>query len=88
MAMSATDICSPLARSMSISRECGSSVISKARPSSSSVVCPRAETTTTTSYPFFLASATLRTAAMILSRSATEVPPNFCTMMLMFSVPT
>ena len=48
IAMSAMEICSPVARSMSISRAGGFSVICWASSISSSVVSPRALTTTRT----------------------------------------
>ena len=51
IARSATLTCSPVDRSMSISRAGGRSVISLASAISSSVVCPRAETTTSTWSP-------------------------------------
>ena len=51
IAISATLTCSPVDRSMSISRAGGRSVISLASSISSSVVCPRAETTTSTCSP-------------------------------------
>ena len=51
MAIRATLTCSPVESSMSISRAGGRSVISLASAISSSVVCPRAETTTSTWSP-------------------------------------
>ena len=79
MAMSATLTCSPVDRSMSISRAGGRSVISLASAISSSVVLPRAETTTRTCSPRLCAWIARRAAARILFESATLVPPNFCT---------
>ena len=46
---------------------------------SSSVVSPRALTTTMTWLPAFLARMARRAAAMIRSAVATLLPPNFCT---------
>ena len=54
-------------------------MISLASAISSSVVCPRAETTTRTWSPRLWAWIARRAAARILSESATLVPPNFCT---------
>ena len=65
---------------MSISRGCGRSETSRAIATSSSVVLPRAERTATTSLPASFA-ATIRPAARLMrSASATDVPPNFMTM--------
>src|SRR6516165_10387556 len=79
MAIKAMEICSPVERSMSISRAGGSSLISLASSMSSSVVSPRALTTTMTWLPAFFARIALRAALMIRSLSATLLPPNFCT---------
>ncbi len=79
MAISATLTCSPVDSSMSISRAGGRSVISRASAINSSVVCPRAETTTSTCSPRRCAWIARRAAARILFESATLVPPNFCT---------
>jgi len=79
MAMRAMEICSPVARSMSISRAGGCSLISRASSMSSSVVSPRALTTTMTSLPACLARMARRAAAMIRSAVATLLPPNFWT---------
>ena len=54
-----------------------------ASPSSSSVVFPIAETTTTTSCPRSRVATTLAATRWIFSTSATELPPYFCTTMLM-----
>ena len=79
MAIRAMEICSPVARSMSISRAGGCSLISWASSISSSVVSPRALTTTMTWLPACLARMARRAAAMIRSAVATLLPPNFCT---------
>ena len=79
IAIRATLTCSPVESSMSISRAGGRSVISLASAISSSVVCPRAETTTSTCSPRWWARIARRAAARILSESATLVPPNFWT---------
>src|SRR5207253_521809 len=76
MAMRAMEICSPVDRSMSISRAGGCSLISRARSISSSVVSPRALTTTMTSWPVCLARMARRAAAMMRSAVATLLPPN------------
>ena len=77
IAIRATLTCSPVERSMSISRAGGVSVISLARAINSSVVWPRAETTMRTCSPRLWAWIARRAAARILSESATLVPPNF-----------
>src|SRR2546425_935604 len=77
---SAIEIRSPAVRSMSSSRRCGSSVTLRARASSSSVVSPIAETTTTTCLPPARACATRAATPRIFSTSATEEPPYFWTM--------
>jgi hypothetical protein len=80
IAHSAQEIRSPVESSMSISRAAGRSEISYAIPTSSSVVLPRAESTATTWLPASRA-ATIRAAARLRSSGpATEVPPNFITM--------
>ena len=81
IAIRATLTCSPVDRSMSISRAGGSSVICWARSISRSVVWPMALTTVTTWLPSFWARIALRAAARIFWLSATLVPPNFWTMM-------
>src|SRR5690606_9227862 len=79
MASSAMEIRSPAVRRMSSSRSAGRSVTEAARSSSSSVVSPMADTTTTTSLPASLVS-TIRFATRLrLAASATDDPPNFCT---------
>ena len=77
MAISAMEICSPVARSMSISRAGGFSLISLASWIRSSVVSPRALTTTTTWLPACLARMARRAARMMRSALATLDPPNF-----------
>ena len=57
----------------------GSSVIAAARPSSSSVVSPIADTTTTRSLPAARSRAIRRATRLIRSASATDEPPNFWT---------
>jgi len=73
------EIRSPAVSRMSISRAGGIGVIWLARPISSSVVSPIAETTTTTSSPARLASAIRLATRLMLAASATEEPPYFCT---------
>ena len=72
---------SPAVSSMSSSRGSGMGAISEAIANSSSVVCPMAETTTTTSLPASRAATTRSATAWIRSTDPTEVPPYFCTMM-------
>src|SRR6516225_7615102 len=79
MAMRAMEICSPVAKSMSISRAGGCSLISRAREISSSVVSPRALTTTMTWLPACLARMARRAARVMRSAVATLLPPNFWT---------
>ena len=71
--------CSPVASSMSSSRESGSSVIAPARASNSSVVSPIADTTTTSCEPCARSRAIRRATRRIRSASASDEPPNFCT---------
>ena len=79
MASSAALIRSPAVSSMSSSRGGGSGETCRARSISSSVVSPIAEMTTTTSWPSCLV-ATIRLATrLMLSASATDEPPYFCT---------
>ncbi|MCY1242023.1 hypothetical protein D9M72_549610 [compost metagenome] len=80
MATRAMEMRSPEDRSMSISRAGAESVTWAARSSSSSVVSPIAETTTTTSLPALWASTTRLATRLMPSASETEEPPNFCTM--------
>ena len=57
----------------------GSSVMAAARPSSSSVVSPMAQTTTTRSWPAARSRAMRRATRLMRSASATDEPPNFWT---------
>ena len=77
MASRAIDTCSPVASSMSISRWGGLAVMAEARPVSSSVVWPMADTTITRSFPSSRQRAMRWATAWIRATSATEVPPNF-----------
>ena len=79
IAIKATLTCSPVERSMSISRAGGSSVICLAKSTSTSVFLPMALTTITTWLPSFWARMAFRAAASIFLLSATLVPPNFWT---------
>ena len=80
IAHSAQEIRSPVESSMSISRGSGVGETSSAIAISSSVVLPRAESTATTEWPSWRFS-TIRCAARLMrSASATDVPPNFMTM--------
>ncbi len=65
IAISATLTCSPVESSMSISRACGWSVISRASVTSASVLWPMALTTITTWLPSCWARTALRAAARI-----------------------
>ena len=79
IASSAALIRSPAVSSMSSSRGGGSGETCRARSINSSVVSPIAEMTTTTSLPCCLV-ATIRLATrLMLSASATDEPPYFCT---------
>ncbi len=79
MATSALEIRSPEVSSMSSSRAGGTGDTCCARSSSVSVVSPIAETTTTTSWPFFRVS-TIRSATRLMrSADATDEPPYFWT---------
>ena len=75
----AIDTCSPVASSMSISRWGGLLLMALALAVSSSVVCPMADTTITSSCPSSLQAAMRRATAWMRSTLPTEVPPNFCT---------
>ena len=79
MARSAIEIRSPLDSSMSSSRGAGTGATSFARSSSSSVVSPMALTATTTSLPARRVSTMRLATRLMLSASATDEPPNFCT---------
>src|SRR5690625_4587852 len=79
MASNALEIRSPEVSNMSISR-CGwAGQTSPASSSSSSVVSPIAEATTTTSLPAFLVSTIRSATRRIRSADSTEEPPYFCT---------
>jgi hypothetical protein len=83
IAHSAQEMRSPVESSMSISRGSGLAETSSAMPISSSVVLPRAESTATTLWPSSR-FCTMRAAARLMrSASATEVPPNFMTIVLL-----
>jgi len=87
MARRAMEMRSPALRSMSISRasdDVGLTCV--ARSSSSSVLSPIAETTTTTWWPADWVSTTRCATRLIPSASATDDPPNFWTMRLMHSL--
>src|SRR5438552_2182310 len=71
--------CSPVASSMSSSRESGSSVTAAARARSSSVASPIAETTTTRRAPLPRSRAIRRATRRIRSASASDDPPYFWT---------
>src|SRR3954447_8692128 len=79
MASNAMEMRSPAVNSMSSSRPGGSGVTCSARSSSSSVVSPIAETTTTTSLPSRRVSTMRCATRLIESASATDDPPYFCT---------
>ncbi len=80
IAHSAQETRSPVDSSMSISRGSGTGETSCASAMSRSVSLPRADSTATTRCPAS-ALATMRAAAFLIrSASATEVPPNFMTM--------
>src|SRR5688572_29776671 len=76
IAIRATLTCSPVERSMSISRAGGLSVILAARSKRSSVVSPMALTTMTTWFPSCCARIARRAARRIFSGVATDEPPN------------
>ncbi len=79
IASSAIDTRSPVVSSMSSSRRLGAGETSRASASSSSVVWPIADTTTTVSLPAARAAATRRATARMRSAPSTEVPPYFWT---------
>ena len=85
IASSAIEMRSPAVSSMSSSRGAGIGVTSWARSSSSSVVSPIAETATTTSLPALRVSTMRLATRLMLSASATDDPPNFCTIKLTWS---
>jgi hypothetical protein len=74
---SAMEIRSPAVSSMSSSRRSGFGDTCLARPSSSSVVSPIAETTTTTSWPARRVSMTRSATFFMRVASATLEPPYF-----------
>jgi hypothetical protein len=79
IASSAIEMRSPAVSSMSSSRPAGTGLTCEARSSSSSVVSPMADTTTTTSLPALRVS-TIRSATRLMrSALATDEPPYFCT---------
>jgi hypothetical protein len=82
IAHSAHEIRSPVESSMSISRGSGVDETSSAIAIRSSVVCPRADRTATTRLPASRCATILRAARLSRSASATDVPPNFMTMVL------
>ena len=79
IAIKAMDTCSPVVKSMSISRPYVLEVICFANATKSSVVSPIADTTITILSPGCLPFKTRCTIARILSGVATELPPNFFT---------
>ena len=85
IAISDTDICSPIVKSISISLLGGFSFTCLAISISSSVYLPIADRTTTTSFPFCQSSIHLLATLKILSVFPTEVPPNFFTINILSS---
>ena len=83
IATSAIEMRSPAVSSMSSSRRSGAAEICLAMPSSSSVVSPIADTTTTTSCPAFLVRTTRSPTRRNFCKSATLLPPYFWTTMAM-----
>ena len=77
MATSELEMRSPAVSSMSISRAGGVGLTSAARSSSSSVVSPMAEQTTTTSLPARRVSTIRWATALIRSALSREDPPYF-----------
>ena len=77
IAMRETVCCSPVLRSMSISRLGGFGFNSSASAMSWSVCLPRAEQTITTCLPVLTVFIARVAARRIFSASATDVPPNF-----------
>ena len=71
---------SPAVSSMSSSRAGITELTSSAIRTSSSVVLPIADTTTTTSSPFWRVQAMCPATSRMRPASATDVPPNFWTM--------
>jgi hypothetical protein len=87
MASSAMEMRSPLDRSMSSSRGAGIGATSAASASSSSVVSPIALTATTTSCPARRVSTMRLATRLMLSASATDEPPYFCTISATIGLP-
>src|SRR5262245_61581386 len=88
MASGAMVTCPPVASSLSISRSPGTGAMRWARATSSSVVFPMADTTTTSRCPLprpspLTVPATRRATFRIFSWSATDEPPYFCTISAM-----
>ncbi len=79
MAIKAAVVCSPVASSTSSSLSSGFSDACLARLIRLFVTPAIAESTTTIRSPFSWAFCTRSATVEILSRSATDVPPNFCT---------
>ena len=92
IAISATDCCSPVESSISISLRLGLALISFAFAIRPSVVLPCADNTTTTSFPSILVRMMRFATLNTLSAFATELPPYFCTInivfFLLYSCPT
>src|SRR5579859_7215453 len=85
IAVSAMVVCSPVVRSMSISRSLGSGMISLASLMRLSVTPLIAETTTTTSSPCARYFATRLATFLMRSGLPTEVPPYFWTINAMLN---
>ena len=79
MASRAMVVCSPVESSMSISRSLGTDMSDLAMSMRLSVTPLIAETTTTTWSPRWRYSATRLATLRMRSMSATDDPPNFCT---------
>ena len=79
MAKSDMDTCSPVESRRSISRSGGLSLSAAARPTSSSVVLPMADTTATTSWPACFFAISFFATIWMRSGLATDVPPNLHT---------
>ena len=87
MAHREMEICSPVASSMSISRREAPGLISSALAIRSSVVSPWADRTTTTLFPLRYVSVMIRATFRMRAVSATELPPNFCTINAIYLFP-
>lgn len=79
MARSDMDTCSPVESRRSISRSGGLSLSAAAKPTSSSVVLPMADTTATTSWPACFFAISFFATIWMRSGLATDVPPNLHT---------